>query len=247
MKRCLWVLCLFCGFLAWPVWAHKASDSYLSLNAEGDRIVGQWDIALRDLEFALGLDANGDGQITWGELRARHNDIASYALSRLRISEGERNCPLRVRAHLVDHHTDGAYEVLRFEAACPGEIQALTIQYGLLFDVDPQHKGLLNLVGDKTSQTAIFSPEKTSASFSVREPALWGQFVDYLKNGIWHIWIGFDHVLFLISLLLPAVLLKKPSGWYAVESFRPAFWDVFKIVTSFTVRPFSRRNQASVK
>jgi hypothetical protein len=34
----------------------------------------------------------------------------------------------------------------------------------------------------------------------------WTQFVDYLREGVWHIWIGFDHILFLLSLLLPAVL-----------------------------------------
>ena len=60
--------------------AHKPSDSYLTLKVEGDRIEGQWDIALRDLDFALGLDANQDGAITWGEVKAKHNEIAAYAL-----------------------------------------------------------------------------------------------------------------------------------------------------------------------
>jgi len=27
----------------------------------------------------------------------------------------------------------------------------------------------------------------------------------FVREGVWHIWIGFDHVLFLLSLLLPAV------------------------------------------
>src|SRR5712691_1106848 len=40
-----------------PAHAHKPSDSYLALSVEGDRIAGQWDIALRDLDFAIGLDA----------------------------------------------------------------------------------------------------------------------------------------------------------------------------------------------
>ncbi|MEP7068187.1 MAG: hypothetical protein ABI789_03055, partial [Usitatibacter sp.] len=63
--------------------AHKASDSYLTLRAEGASLAGQWDIALRDLDLALGLDVNGDGSITWGEVRARQSAIADYALSRL--------------------------------------------------------------------------------------------------------------------------------------------------------------------
>jgi hypothetical protein len=45
--------------------AHKPSDSYLTLYADGQSLKGQWDIALRDLEYAVGLDADGDGAITW--------------------------------------------------------------------------------------------------------------------------------------------------------------------------------------
>jgi hypothetical protein len=55
----------------WAQAAHKASDSYLILDVNGREVSGQWDIALRDIDFALGLDADGNGEITWGELRAR--------------------------------------------------------------------------------------------------------------------------------------------------------------------------------
>jgi hypothetical protein len=51
--------------------AHKSSDSYLTVQAQGDQVNVQWDIALRDIQFAIGLDANGDDQITWGELRQK--------------------------------------------------------------------------------------------------------------------------------------------------------------------------------
>src|SRR5215470_9709612 len=68
-----------------PALAHKPSDSYLALRVDGQQIDGQWDIALRDLDFAIGLDSNQDGDITWGEVKAKHADIAAYALSRLRL------------------------------------------------------------------------------------------------------------------------------------------------------------------
>jgi hypothetical protein len=42
-------------------------------------------------------------------------------------------------------------------------------------------------------------------------------------------------VLFLVSLLLPAVYVPARRGWAPVERFMPAFWDVFKVVTAFTV------------
>ena len=75
-----------------PVLAHKASDSYLTLEVQGDTIEGQWDIALRDLDVAIGLDANQDGAITWGEVRAKHDAIAAYALSRLMLGPSASRC-----------------------------------------------------------------------------------------------------------------------------------------------------------
>ena len=58
-------------------------------------VAGQWDIALRDLDFALGLDANQDDAITWGEVKAKHADIAAYALSQLRLGAASAPCPSR--------------------------------------------------------------------------------------------------------------------------------------------------------
>ena len=44
--------------------AHKASDAYLVLESEGKDLRGAWEVGLRDLELAIGLDADGDGAIT---------------------------------------------------------------------------------------------------------------------------------------------------------------------------------------
>ncbi len=60
------------------------------------------------------------------------------------------------------------------------------------------------------------------------------QFADYVKEGVLHIWTGFDHILFLLSLLLPAVLVRSlvPGvRWTGAPSFKAAFWDVLKVVT----------------
>jgi len=226
---------LLLALAATPALAHKPSDSYLALRVDGPRIEGQWDIALRDLDFAVGLDANADGEITWGELRARHAEIAAYALARLALRSGAAPCPARATEHLVDNHSDGAYAVLRFVAICPDPVSSLEIKYALLFDVDPQHRGLLRLTERAATRTAIFSPERGRQRFDLAETSRWRQFLDYANEGIWHIWIGFDHILFLLSLLLPAVLTRKDGRWEAVGAFAPAFWDVFKIVTAFTV------------
>ena len=104
-----------------------------------------------------------------------------------------------------------------------------------MFDVDPQHKGLLRLEYKGTTTTAIFSPDKATQHFELAEITLLRQFLDYAKEGVWHIWIGFDHILFLLSLLLPAVLIHSNKHWEPVAGFHPALIDVLKIVTAFTL------------
>ena len=232
MSRALALLLLLASFAAQ---AHKPSDSYLHLRIDGARVTGQWDIALRDLEQAIGLDTNGDGEITWGELRAHQADIAAYALARLSFAGDAKNCPLRVSGHEVDHHSDGAYEVLRFAADCGSAPVAIEVGYKLFFDFDAQHKGLLNLEYQGRIQSLVFTPEQSKQRFVLGEISAFRQFLSYGRDGVWHIWIGYDHILFLLSLLLPAVLLRQRRHWLPVARFADAFWDVFKIVTSFTV------------
>jgi hypothetical protein len=229
------LIVLFLGLAAASAQAHKPSDSYLAIRVEGASVTGQWDIALRDLDFAIGLDDSGDGDITWGEVRAHHADVGAYALARLKLRSGGADCPARAAGFLVDEHSDGAYSVMRFAASCPAEITRLEVGYSLFADLDPQHKGLLRLEHGGATRTAIFSPERATQSFELAEISALAQFFDYGREGVWHIWIGFDHILFLLSLLLPAVLALEGGRWRPVARFAPAFWDVFKIVTSFTV------------
>ena len=227
----LFLLCAWCS----PAQAHKPSDSYLAITVQGQQITGQWDIALRDLDFAIGLDGNGDGALTWDEIRARHPQIAAYALQRLHIASAEGACTLQPGEQLIDNHTDGAYSVLRFTASCPGTTApaSLDIGYTLFADLDPQHKGLLRLTHDGETQTAIFDPDSPRQTLSMAAPDRLAQFGAYVKHGIWHIWIGTDHILFLLSLLLPAVLL--PGLREQQASLRAAFFDVLKVVTAFTL------------
>jgi hypothetical protein len=229
------LLLLACFLWSITAHAHKPSDSYLTLTIDANQVDGQWDIALRDLDFAIGLDTNADGAITWGEVQARQKEIDAYALSRLRVSAGEQNCPLQATAHLIDDHTDGAYAVLRFQAICPAIAGSLQVKYQLFFDIDPQHKGLLRLQYQGASITGIFSPDSADQTFSLQAPSRFRQFIDYLREGVWHIWIGYDHILFLLALLLPAVVVRAAGRWQPVPAFRPAFWSVLRIVTAFTV------------
>lgn len=221
--------------------AHKLSDSYLSLRLaeDGTSFDGQWDIALRDLDYAIGLDDNRDGAITWGELRAAQARVNDYALHRLTveaIGRGDReSCQLRAGPMLVDEHVDGHYAVLRFTAACPIKPAQLALHYSLLFDVDPTHRGLLQVDARGMSQAAVLPREAPALAINLDSPRRWQQFREFVTEGIWHIWKGYDHILFLLTLLFPAVMMYRNGSWEPRDSARSACSDVIKVVTAFTL------------
>jgi hypothetical protein len=235
-----WYALLLAGWAA-TAWAHKPSDSYLTLTVptSAQVIHGQWDIALRDLDFVLGLDANHDGEITWGELKAARTRIADYAFTRLQleaVGRGDRHlCPARLTGLLVDEHVDGHYAVLSFSADCGLHPVELAVHYQLLFEVDPTHRGLLQLIGGGGEQAAVLSREAPGASLNVAAPGRWQQFSAFLSEGIWHILKGYDHILFLLTLLLPAVVRYGSAGWEPRESLRDTALEVLQVVTAFTL------------
>ena len=235
MRRRLTLAVLLC--LAVPAAsAHKPSDSYLNVAVAAADLEVRWDIALRDLDFALGLDADVDGAITWGEVRARSPAIIEIALANLRLASNGRPCPLVAPAQLlIDDHSDGAYAVLAMRAQCAAPVTTLTIDYRLFADTDPQHRGLLNLHVDNTVVTAIFGPEHPQQTLAVSAQGRLSVINRYLREGIWHILIGYDHILFLLSLLLPAVTWRAERQWQVSTSLRAVVLDVAKIVTAFTL------------
>jgi hypothetical protein len=235
LRRAL--VALLVALLVPAAWAHKPSDSYLTLEVKPAGVQGRWDIALRDLDFALGLDADGNGEITWGEVRARHAEIAAYAVARLAVRADDRPCAITVGVQRIDRHTDGAYSVLPLALACEAgqEPARIGIAYTLFADLDPQHRGLLNLRAPGLARTAVLGPQQSTLAIDLTAADRWSQFTDYVREGVWHIWIGLDHILFLVSLLLPSVLLWRASAWQPAERASDAFWDVFRVVTAFTV------------
>ncbi len=232
MRRVL-LLAIFLASL--PAAAHKPSDSYLTLRVEHARVDVQWDIALRDLEHALGIDANDDGAITWEELQARHGAIAAYALARLTLSADGAPCLAGAVEQLVDQHSDGAYAVLRFAAVCPKDARTLDARYALFFELDPLHRGLVRFEDRGASRSLIFSPGAPAQRLASGERAWLRDAPGFVREGVWHIWTGFDHVLFLLSLLLPAVLVRKGRSWAPVPDLRRALCKTFVIVTAFTL------------
>jgi hypothetical protein len=109
------------------------------------------------------------------------------------------------------------------------------VNYRLFFDINSLHRGMLRLECDGETQTAIFTPDHATQQFEIGTASPGRQFLVFLREGVWHIWTGYDHILFLLALLLPSVLRREAGQWRGVDGLRPAFVNIFKIVTAFTV------------
>ena len=154
------------------VHAHSASDAYLTLEtptrSAGTTVVeGQWDIALRDLNFVLKLDDDGDGSITWGEVRRHHAEIARYAYSNLRASGDGAPCTVEPSRQLVTDHADGAYAALFFRIVCKGTPRRLALDYRLFFALDPSHRGILVFRSGGGTATSLLSPDNAQVGLAL--------------------------------------------------------------------------------
>ncbi len=252
-----------------PALAHQASDAYLRAGADTEgRLTLQADVALRDLDAALALDADADGRLSWGEVRRREAEITDHVAARLRLAPDRCALhPTPSQGLTLDRKADGAYAVLHYTSNCPAA-SAPTLAYGLFRDIDPTHRGLLQVAGaDGRPSGALrslapgaapvaLSPETapsgkpltravanvrtvpdlthdgTQASSGVApgEPAPIGGF---FGEGLHHILIGADHVLFLVCLLLPLALGRTASG--DVARGRALWLPLVALVTAFTV------------
>jgi hypothetical protein len=241
MKRFL--MALVASVLAFAAHAHKPSDSYLTLRAaqNSSEIAVRWDIALRDLDYVLELDRDGNAALSWGEVRTRADDITRYATERLALTAGGESCTWQTTAPMqLDRHSDGTYAVLSLTARCEGLQRGLKMNYSLLFDVDPSHRGLVQWVppgnaADASSQALVFGTGNAEQPLALQPQSAWQTFGQYVVEGVWHIWIGFDHILFLLSLLLPAVLVRVSRSWQPAPSLKGSLIEVLKVVTAFTL------------
>lgn len=215
--------------------AHRPSDSYLTVRADDQRVEVRVDLALRDLHRLFDLDANGDGDITWGELRGRHADITGYVARRLAIQQDDRSCPLHDYEHRVARHGDDMYAVLSAPAQCHAVPDVLGVSYDLLFEVDPLHRALVVVEHAGRTHTAILGPDQRQRRFELDRPSRWRAFADYFGEGVHHIWIGADHILFLLALLLAAVLEPAHRRWIPDRGLRSIAGEIAAIVTAFTV------------
>jgi hypothetical protein len=223
--------------------AHSLGQSYAFLRVHDDSLVVRLEITVDDLNRALQLGWSAGHRPTRTEVAAHLDGILSYVRPRLEITADGHEIPLHFTGFDVRNIEIAEYVLLRF-VTTPGPVpQVIEIAYPVLFDVDANHRNLLVIehnwrtttFNNESVVSLIFSPDRPRQTLDLASRSTFSGFAGFIRLGMHHIWVGLDHIFFLIALILPSVLRRREDGWEPVDGFRPALFAVVAVVTSFTV------------
>ncbi|MBT8446342.1 MAG: HupE/UreJ family protein [Gammaproteobacteria bacterium] len=224
--------------------AHATGENYVWLNRQADHLEGRFQVRLADLRAKLGLSL--PEELEAAETRVKETDaqVQAYLREHFSIRLDGRDVPIEFTGTmLVKARKLGHFAEYQFRSAPMKVPDRLSVRNTLFFQDDPFHRSLLLVKYDELAGKQ-YGAEFAALVFS---PANDEQVLDFtdirglLPNGafVWqgmlHIWIGIDHVLFLVALLIPAVLVRRDADWHPAEGFRTVFWNVLKMVTVFTI------------
>lgn len=220
--------------------AHKTSYGYLKADVTGETVIGKLELAVRDFDFAFfdfafGPAANGGGQPEWSQLRRHEQEISALLLNKLSLGSPGAPCDLAPGPIALDLRGGEYFLILPFSGSCKALGEPVQVRYDLMFDIDAQHRALVDVTRDGDAFSGVISPETKMLQLSAGAENLSATILAYVVQGAHHIWIGYDHILFLFSLLLPAVLMRTKDKWLPVHDLADAFWSIAKIVTAFTL------------
>lgn len=219
--------------------AHATGEHYAFLDVEEDALRVRLELHEKDLESQFGLQLQEE--VPGPEVLER---ILAYALERFEVRVADQQLNFRLTSAKVFPLPQGDFLQLFLEASWPEALpERLVVRQTLFFDEQPRHRGLLliqhNAVIDRDfgeEYTAlVFSPERDVQELDLVEVPGLLRIRQFLWQGAWHILIGYDHILFLISLLLTSVLVRRDNKWQAQDSFKRSLISVAGIVTVFTV------------
>jgi len=208
-------------------WAHTTGMSTSDLkfgtnglNAEVVMAAADMTLALAHLESASPTDANHDGKLTAEEFAAAKERLRKFAAESLVVEfDGQAVRPGPVRLALDD--LDNFHMAMTFPGSRPARLR---VRAALFEHLPPDHFHFLtvNEPDGKTIGNKMLKPTDAALELSTREagpgtgtttaaPQV-STLPDFLKMGVLHIWTGYDHLLFLLALLLVCGTFKSAVG-----------------------------------
>ncbi len=224
--------------------AHSVGESYLFLSVDDRVLEIEIQIRLEELGRVLTHAGLAEGEVDSDEVDASIEWLSAYLARGVSISTAAETYTFSYREHDYLDTAAGRFAqfVLTAQAAQPVP-EVVQIDYGLVFEADPNHKALMLVrFSDKTNLTNFteevalhFDAQNHAGRMDLTE-ALHLEVLGYfIGKGAEHILEGIDHVLFLVALLLLAVVRRQDRSWTPVASFKPSFINIVKVVTLFTL------------
>jgi hypothetical protein len=249
MKRLLMTLTLF-GLVAMPALAHRL-DEYLQatiFSIEPDSIHATMRL-VPGVAVAPGviasIDSDHDGVLSPIE----QHRYAERVMADLELKEDGRHLPLHLASVTfpsVDQMKMGAGEIeLAFSADLPavcGEHQITFenhhqshISVYLVNSLVPRDKNLQLDAQSRSQNQSFYQVTLAEAKAVTSQGFTWSGFAGAFHLGVRHIAEGTDHLLFLLTLLLPAPLLALSGRWKGRATVRHSLTQILRIVTAFTL------------
>ena len=261
MKKLLLPL-IFGLFLLLPIvtFGHQPKQSLIYLRIyEKTGIEGRFEVNAQELNSVFGLDLGLHPSIE--QVRPFQERIQAYLFENAKFSSELADYTIVFTGEITKLNLSyGDFINFHFRLENSENLpDSLTLDYNAFFDEDPSHMCLVameynwkaGLINNEHIVALYLSEGERNGTFSIKETSLWKGFLAMVQQGVWHIWIGMDHILFLVALILPSVVRRRKKegvtgeainttksgfwGWEPVKSFRPAFMYILKIVTFFTI------------
>jgi hypothetical protein len=221
------------------VHAHELSTTYVKGSINNDNVIsGDIRINILDLKEAVILDHNGNGELSWAEVLAAKPQIGAYFNERIRFTQNNETCRFSVDGALaLQNLSQNTLLVVPFNAQCASTLplDGISIEYLALFDVIANHKAIFSITGTNTDFLSVFDKDTNQKSFNYSTSNTFSAFFAFVYQGIFHILIGTDHILFLLTLLLTIVLVFKQKQWHPIQSKKAIVTRTLYLVTAFTI------------
>ena len=173
----------------------------MHLKKDEQGLHGFWEISLKDLELRAGLDANLDGNITWKELQAGEERIAAHISSMLQFHTGQDACLVSTGSFSVNKRIGVVFAHIPLLLSCKSMQSDMSLDVSPVFIDDIQHHVFWSVSKQGMRWSGILNKDQGKVKLSIQEHNYLQSFSDFLGQGVWHIWTGLDHILFVIILL----------------------------------------------
>jgi hypothetical protein len=224
--------------------AHAQGEDYIFLSFFERSMEGHFEIHFDELREKLGLTIDATAQDGLRDVTATAGVVQDYISRHFAIGpEGGTPYALEFIRYDVTALPQGNFAQYHFRVE-PGPLpDRLAIRHAMFYEEDRLHRGLVLVEYNARTNTTypgeytamVFSEMNTDQTLDLTDiPSIMSP-RDMIVQGVWHIWIGIDHILFLLALMLSTVLVRRDGRWQPVERFSTALMNLLKIVTVFTI------------